>query len=173
MVAKSVKIPEGVSVEAANGMLTVKGPHGTLERAFNTRIVDVKQENGEIKAVLKGRLTRKKQAVTKTVEAHLKNMFEGVSKKFEKKMQLVYSHFPITVEVKGKEIFIKNFLGEKTARKAKVIGEAKVEVKGQDIVVSGADVESVGQTAANIRKATRITKRDERVFQDGIYYAIE
>ena len=43
MVAKSVKIPEGVSVEAANGMLTVKGPHGTLEREFKTHILKIKQ----------------------------------------------------------------------------------------------------------------------------------
>ncbi len=166
-----VKIPEGVSVEAKNGVLSVKGPHGALERAFNARFVDLRVEKGVVSATLKGRLSRKKQSAVKTVEAHLKNMFEGTVKKFEKKMQLVYSHFPVTIEVKGKDIFIKNFLGEKTARKAKIIGDAKVEVKGQDVIVSGADVESVGQTAANIRKATRITKRDERVFQDGIYYA--
>ncbi len=171
MVGMAVKIPEGISLEVKDGKLAVKGTNGSLERAFNARVVDVKIENGEVSIVLKGRLTRKKQAITKTVEAHLKNMFEGLTKKFEKKLQLVYSHFPVTVEVKGKDVSIKNFLGEKTPRKAKVIGEAKVEVKGQDIVVSGIDVESVGQTASNIRRATRITKRDERVFQDGIYYA--
>lgn len=167
----AIKIPEGVSVEVSGPTITVKGPNGTLSRQFDAKKMGLKVENGEAGVVLKIKQTRKSHATAKTVEAHLKNMFEGVSKKFEKKLQLVYSHFPVTVEVKGKDIFIKNFLGEKTPRKAKVLGDAKVEVKGQDITVSGLDVEEVGQTASNIKRATRIMRRDERVFQDGIYYA--
>ncbi|MEM4255302.1 MAG: 50S ribosomal protein L6 [Candidatus Norongarragalinales archaeon] len=166
-----VKIPEGVTVEIAEGKLVVKGKQGSLEKPFDSRVVSAKVENGEVVIALKAKQTRKSHAAVKTVEAHLKNLFAGVSEKFEKKMQVVYSHFPVTVEVKGKDIFIKNFLGEKTPRKAKVIGDAKVEVKGQDIIVSSSDIEAVGQTASNIRKATRITKRDARVFQDGIYYS--
>lgn len=166
-----VKIPAGISVESTPGMLKVKGPLGELQKSYDGRTVEVKVEGETAKAIIKIKETRKNHALANTVEAHLKNMISGVSKKFEKKLQLVYSHFPVTLEIKGKDIMIKNFLGEKTPRKAKIYGDAKVDVKGQDIVISGSDVESVGQTASNIIKATHITKRDQRVFQDGIYYA--
>ena len=45
----------------------------------------------------------------------------------------------------------------------------KVTVNGDEVVVTGIDKEKVGNTAANIESATRIRKRDPRVFQDGIY----
>ena len=49
-------------------------------------------------------------------------------------------------------------------------GEVKVEVQNKvDVIVSGADIEKVGQTAANIERSCKIRKRDRRVFQDGIY----
>ncbi|MFH1056444.1 MAG: 50S ribosomal protein L6 [Candidatus Micrarchaeota archaeon] len=164
-----VKIPEGISVEAKEGKVSVKGPLGELQRGFNTKILDVKVENSLVTVTPKGKSKREGIMMANTLEAHLKNMLNGVSKKFEKKLQVVYSHFPISVEVKGKEVFIKNFLGEKTPRKAVVRGSAGVEAKGQEITVSGISAEEVGQTASNIIRATRITKRDERIFQDGIY----
>ena len=164
-------VPSGISVEAVNGKITVKGPNGEFVRAFNPRIVDVKVKGNEIEVVLKDKSNRKNNAQVNTTIAHLKNMLLGSEKKFEKKLQILYSHFPVTLEVKGKEIFIKNFLGEKTPRKTKIAGNAGVEVKGQDITVSGFDKESVGQTASNLVRATRIVKKDIRVFQDGIYYS--
>ena len=42
-------------------------------------------------------------------------------------------------------------------------------LNGDEVVVTGINKESVGQTAANIEQATRIKARDPRVFQDGIY----
>ena len=65
---------------------------------------------------------------------------------------------------------IKNFLGEKQPRKTTVIGEkTKVEVKGQVLTISGPDKDAVGQTASNIKQATKIKEKDSRVFQDGFY----
>jgi large subunit ribosomal protein L6 len=45
----------------------------------------------------------------------------------------------------------------------------KVTVKDRDIIVEGADLEAVAQTAANIEKATKIKDKDRRIFVDGIY----
>jgi large subunit ribosomal protein L6 len=84
-------------------------------------------------------------------------------------MKVCYSHFPVQVSVVGSEVSIVNFLGEKKARKAKIIGNTKVEVKGDALSITGIDVEALGQTAANIEIATKIKEYDPRVFQDGIY----
>jgi large subunit ribosomal protein L6 len=45
----------------------------------------------------------------------------------------------------------------------------RATVDGEFVILSGVDVEQVGQSAANIERATRIRNYDPRVFQDGIY----
>jgi large subunit ribosomal protein L6 len=165
-----MKIPEGVNVEVADGIIKVSGKTGTLERKFDSRNIAITVEDGEIVFKISGRKDRSSSSLEKTLEAHVRNMMKGVQGDFEKKLQVVFAHFPISIEQKGKEILIKNFLGEKTPRVAKVQGAAKVKVNGQELVVSGNDREDVGQTASNIVRATKIVKRDNRVFQDGIYY---
>jgi len=78
-------------------------------------------------------------------------------------------HFPFKVEISGNEITINNFLGEKIPRKAKIVDGCKVEIKGDEISVSGINKESVGLTAARLEIATKVKNRDRRVFQDGIF----
>jgi len=52
---------------------------------------------------------------------------------------------------------------------AKIVGDVKVIVDKEDVIVKGLDIEAVAQTAANIEQATRIKRKDPRVFLDGIY----
>ncbi len=111
----------------------------------------------------------KDKMLIKTITAHIKNMVKGVKEGYKIKMKVIYAHFPITFEVKGKEVIIKNFLGEKVPRKSKIIGDTEVEIKGQDILVSGVNKDTVGATISNLKLATKIKKRDSRVFQDGVY----
>jgi large subunit ribosomal protein L6 len=103
------------------------------------------------------------------IRAHVLNMISGVREGFEIKLKIVYMHFPFTVKVTGNEISVSNFLGEKTPRKTRLIGNCKVEIKGDEIIVTGIDKENVGETASNLEKVTRIKSRDRRVFQDGIF----
>jgi len=85
-------------------------------------------------------------------------------------MRIIHSHFPMNVQVSGKEVIITNFTGEKKPRKAKIIGpNTAVEVKGKDVIVKGTNKEHVGQTVANIESITKVRRKDLRVFQDGIY----
>ncbi len=167
----SVNLPEGVSAEASEGVLVVTGPNGRLEKGFNPKKIAVEVKNGAIVVSPKASAKKKILAIVNATAAHAKNMVRGVTKGFEKKLFVVFAHFPITVEAKGKEVLVKNFLGEKVARRAEVVGQTRVVVSGQEITVSGPSKEDVGQTAANIVEATRVGEKDERVFQDGIYYA--
>ena len=97
-------------------------------------------------------------------------MFKGVEKGFSYKLKIVFAHFPISVKVKGKEIHVENFFGERSARISRIVGDTtNVKVIGDDVVVEGPSLEDVSQTAANIESSTRVKGKDQRVFLDGLY----
>ncbi len=165
---RSVEIPENVEVEIKGREVTVKGPKGTLKRDFSHTPVSIFMEDGSVN--VKAEWPRKKEmALVGCVASHIKNMIKGVTQGFTYKMKIVFSHFPISVEVQGKTVLIKNFTGERSVRKAKIVGDATVKVKGEDVIIEGINIEDVAQTAANIQQATRIKRKDPRVFLDGIY----
>lgn len=167
-VKEEVEIPEGVTVEITNSTVKVKGPKGELEREFSYPGVKIFIEDGKV-VIYKDFPRRKDIAIARTFKAHIANMIRGVTEGFTYKLKIVYSHFPMTVKVKGDKVYIENFLGEKAPRIAQILPGVTVKVQGQELIVEGIDKEKVGQTAANIEQATRITGRDRRVFQDGIY----
>ncbi len=165
---QKIEIPEGVEAEIDGTILKVKGPEGEIERDFNIPHLDFKKEKNQIFIGHK-RATKKEKKLINTIFAHIKNMIKGVQKKFEYELKICYSHFPITVELKDREILIKNFLGEKEARKMKIPHGVDVEISKETVKVISADKELAGQIAANFEKLTKIRKKDIRVFQDGLY----
>ena len=96
-------------------------------------------------------------------------MITGVTKGYPYKLKIVFSHFPITVKVQDKSVMIENFTGERRPRRVKIIGDVKVKIEPDDIIVEGTNLEDVSQTAANIEQSTRVRRKDPRVFLDGIY----
>jgi large subunit ribosomal protein L6 len=96
-------------------------------------------------------------------------MITGVRKGFTCKLKIVFSHFPISVKVKDKTVLIENFTGERNPRKAKIVGDVQIKVQSEDIIIQGINLEDVSQTAANIEQATKVKRKDPRVFLDGIY----
>jgi large subunit ribosomal protein L6 len=168
MITYEVQIPENVELAVSGATVTVRGKLGELKRDFEFRAI--KQQREPKRLVLTSEATRKEaKAAVGTIAAHIKNMIDGVTKGYEYRLKTVYAHFPINVSVEGQRVVIKNFAGEKTPRYSDILPGTKVEVKGQEISVRGINVESVGQTAANIEAATRVRGKDARVFQDGIY----
>ena len=115
------------------------------------------------------KLMKRATYASKAFASELASTVDGVQNGITKKMVIFYAHFPMTIEIKGKAILIKNIFGEKTARATTIIGDTKVEVKGADVTVTGVDRYDVGQTVGNIRKACFARGNDTRVFQDGIY----
>lgn len=166
-IKEEIEIPDGVEVEIGN-RIKVKGKGGILEKKLAHPRIGIKKNDNKIE--VKCDLPRKKErALVGTFIAHIKNMVKGVTEGFEYKMKTVYSHFPIKTSVKGNEVIIENFLGERHPRKARIVGDAKVEIEKDELIVKGINIEEVGQTVANIERAVKVKKRDIRIFQDGIY----
>jgi len=170
-ILETVEIPTGVYVEVDGLRIKIKGPKGEVSRDFSHAIginVSVRDNKVVIEAF---KANRKLKALVGTIAAHIRNMIVGVTKGYRYKLKIVYSHFPITVTVddKNKIVRIKNFLGEKADRVAKIYGNVKVRVEGNDVIVEGVDIEELGLTAASIERATKIRDLDRRVFADGIY----
>lgn len=164
----SIKIPEGISVSMQGSSVTVSGPKGTITKDFSHS--GLKLDRSEDQIVLTSFGTGKKsKAMLGTIASHIKNMFKGVKEGHVYTMKIVYAHFPITVKVAGRELLIENFMGERSKRVAKIVGNVRVTVSGDEILLEGIDKEEVGQTAANIHLATHVKRMDPRVFQDGIY----
>lgn len=168
MIEFAVQVPKDVEVRIEKDTVTVRGKLGEIKESFNLHGITHESREGEI--ILRKDSKRKvDKAAVGAIAAHIKNMIRGVTKGYEYRMKIVYAHFPINVSVEGKRVVIKNFAGEKTPRYAEVLGDVKVEVKGQELVVKGIKREEVGQTAANVENATKVKRKDARVFQDGIY----
>jgi large subunit ribosomal protein L6 len=163
-----VKIPDGVQVKVVGDQITVSAKGGSLQKTLSHPRVSVGVEGTEV--VVRSEFpSRREAALVGTYTAHLRNMITGVTEGFTYEMKIVYSHFPVKATTKGTEFIIENFLGEKHPRKAPILGSTKVEVKGDQVILTGPDLEAVSQTAANIEQSTRIRGFDPRVFQDGIY----
>ncbi|MBN2202589.1 MAG: 50S ribosomal protein L6 [Candidatus Aenigmarchaeota archaeon] len=169
---KTIVIPENMEVSIEKFKTTVKGPKGTLERDFYSPLFKkdiVLKKDGKQIIISTDSKRKKVGAMIGTIESHIKNMFEGLTSGYTIKMKMVYMHFPFTIKIEGKDILINNFLGEKKPRKTTIVGDCKVEVKGDEIIVTGINKEDVGQTSANMEIITKIKNRDRRVFQDGIF----
>ena len=167
-ITRQVEIPPGVNVALEGNALTVSGPKGTLVRDMRFPQIDVRIEDGEV-VVSTASDKKRFLAMSGTLEAHVKSMIRGVVEGYEYRMKVVYSHFPIQLKLQGNRLDIGNFLGEKQPRTAKIIEGVTVKIGNDEVTLTGIDKEKVGNTAANIEHATKITKRDPRVFQDGIY----
>ncbi|MBC7128765.1 MAG: 50S ribosomal protein L6 [Thermoplasmatales archaeon] len=167
-IKKEIDIPDSVSVDVKDGKVIVEGAKGKIERVFFHPKISIEKKDNKIHLTCEEAKV-KERAIIGSYEAHIRNMIKGVTEGFTYKMKIVYSHFPIKVSVKGNEVIIENFLGEKFPRKTKIFGNVKVSVKGDEITLEGINIEEVGQTAANIESATRVKDKDIRVFQDGIY----
>lgn len=163
-----IKIPDEVQARLEGRTLRLKGAKGELSRTLKASRVEMTLEGNEV--LLRCDLPRRhEKAEVGTFASHVRNMIFGVASGYEYRLRTVFAHFPIKTTVKGDAILIENFLGERSARRAAILPGVKVEVKADQIVVSGVDLERVSQTAANIEKATKVRDRDARVFQDGIY----
>lgn len=163
-----IEIPDDVDAEVDHLELTVSGPNGSVTRRLWYPDVTVSTEDDTV-VIESERTDARTVSTLGTFESHVENMIHGVTEGWEYEMEVLYSHFPMQVNVDNDDIVIENFLGEKAPRRTTIHGDTDIEVSGEELTISGPDIEAVGQTAADIEQLTRVTDKDVRVFQDGVY----
>lgn len=161
-------VPENVTATMHKNMLQVQGPLGKTFKNFRKIPVNVSIDNGKVSIKAQGKRKRD-YAILNTARSIIRNLFEGVSEGYTIKMKVVFAHFPITVNVKNDLVLIENFQGERSHRRAKIVGQTKVVPKGDDVILTGHVLTDVTQTAGNIEQHTKVKGKDHRVFLDGIY----
>ncbi len=167
-VEQTVDLPDGVTAVFEKRQLEVRGPLGVVHKDFDRINVDLTVQGRRI--VIKP-FSKKKgdEIVSNTVLSLVRNMLTGVTRGYEYRLKIVYAHFPITVKVKAATVVVENFVGERSPRTSRIVGDCKVTSEGDDVIVKGVSLEDVGQTSANVELATKIKRKDQRIFLDGIY----
>jgi large subunit ribosomal protein L6 len=167
---ETVDVPKGVTFTVHGRRLHAKGPLGTIERPFPSDALELRAGSGHVTITLRLPAHRKRsQALLRTWAAHVQNLAGSLTLGVEARLKIVAAHFPMKVQVRENHILIENFLGEKHPRSSDLLPGTSARVDGDFVILSGYDVEQVGQSAANIERASRIRDYDPRVFQDGIY----
>ncbi|POB00052.1 50S ribosomal protein L6 [Chromobacterium sinusclupearum] len=146
-VAKNpVAIPAGVEVKFGAAEVTVKGALGSLSTAL-CNDVEVKLDNNQLTFAAKND-SKFARAMSGTLRALLNNMVNGVSKGFEKKLQLVGVGY--RAQAQGDTLNLSLGFSHPVAHK--MPEGIKVETPTQtEILVKGANKQLVGQVAAEIR----------------------
>ena len=141
-----VALPSGVEVQIAAGSISVKGPLGQLVQAHPTYVA-VEQASGQLQVKTVEESIRAK-AMSGTLRALLANMVQGVSKGFERKLNLVGVGY--RAQAQGDKVNLS--LGFSHPVEHKMPVGIKVETPTQtEIVLKGIDKQKLGQVAAEIR----------------------
>jgi large subunit ribosomal protein L6 len=163
-----VTIPENVKIIQEGNIIIVEGKNGKIKKDFTKIPIKLVFEDNKIMIHPPGQ-RRKDLALINTVKSIISSMIKGVETGFTYKLKIIFSHFPISVKVKDKKVIVENYFGERSSRISKIVGDTRVEVSGEDVIVKGPSLEDVSQTATNIESSTKIKNKDQRVFLDGVY----
>ena len=161
-----VAVPQGVDVSITADQISVKGAQGTLTRPLNA-LVTVRQDGASLQVAPNGD-SAEADAMSGTMRALLANMVGGVSKGFERKLNLVGVGF--RAQAQGQKLNLQ--VGYSHPVAMDMPAGVKVECPTPtEIVIKGADRQVVGQIAAEVRavrppepyKGKGIRYADERV----------
>jgi large subunit ribosomal protein L6 len=141
-----VAIPQGVTVQVAGRIVTVKGKNGELKLETSPE-VETGVEEGKFWVKPRNE-TKRARALWGTTRAHVNNMVAGVSKGFQKNLEI--NGVGYRAAVQGKNLNLQ--LGYSHDVVFPIPADVKIVCdKPTSIQISGADVQRVGQVAAEIR----------------------
>lgn len=161
---KIITVPAGVTVDFNENHVIVKGPKGTLENTFNPAIT-YKVEGDTITALRPDDSIAMK-TIHGTTRALLHNMVVGVSEGFKKKLEIVGIGY--RAAMRGENLVLNIGYSHEVV----IIPDAGVKISAPtttEVIVEGADRQSVGQTAARIRAV----RKPEPYKGKGIKYSDE
>lgn len=166
---EEIEIPNGMAAGVEENVLIIKKDNNELKRELNP-LIEIRLEGNKIILEAK-KSTKREKRIFGTLAAHIKNIIKGLNEKFKYRLQAASVHFPmnLSIDKEKNELIVKNFLGEKTDRRIKLIDGVDVKINKDIIEIESENKELAGQCAANIEKGTKIRNRDRRVYQDGIY----
>ena len=140
-----IPIPSGTTVTFTDGVLTVKGPKGTLVRTFRNDVTFALDASSITLSPSKDEGTA--LALWGTYASHIKNMLSGVNTPYQKK--LILEGVGYKSEVKGKDLVLA--LGFSHGVTVPIPEGLTVTAEKNNITIIGVDKENVGQFAAKIR----------------------
>ena len=141
---KILPLPKGVELKDVDGVLSVKGPKGTLTMAKPAG-VSVSNENGQVQL---GAANPDDMKMAGTTRAILANMMTGVSEGFTRKLELVGVGYRAAMQ--GKDLNLSLGFSHPVVFKTPD-GITLTTPTQTEILVSGADKQQVGEVAAKIR----------------------
>lgn len=144
---KVIELPEGVTITNNNNEVTVKGPKGELTRQFN-KDLSIEIEGSNV-TVVRPSDSKEHRTIHGTTRALLANMVEGVSKGFERNLELV------GVGYRAQKQGTKLVLSVGFSHPVEFEAENGIEIDvpaNTKISIKGIDKERVGAMAANIRQ---------------------
>lgn len=144
-----ITVPSGVEATLADGILTIKGPKGTLTRTL-VAAVAVTIENGIITvSPVEGK--ENAAALWGTFAAHVNNMIAGVTEGFTKILEIEGVGY--RAEMKGTTLVLS--MGFSHPVEMEVPEGLTCVVEKNVITITGADKEALGQFAADVRKVRK------------------
>jgi len=160
---KPIVLPAKTEASVSGGLITIKGPLGSLSKPVKSNI-GVEIVGNEITLTLShGSLQARSE--WGTVASHIRNMIEGVNKPYEKK--LIIEGIGYKADIKGKDLVLA--VGFSHTIAVPIPTDLKVTVEKTTITITGIDIEKVGQFAAEIRAL----KKPEPYLGKGIRYSDE
>ncbi|OGI25852.1 MAG: 50S ribosomal protein L6 [Candidatus Moranbacteria bacterium RBG_13_45_13] len=142
---KPIEIPDGVSIEISGQDISVKGPKGTLNFSFHWD-VEMKMESKKIKVSVK-KITKQTKALWGLTRVLVANMIEGVTKGFEKQLELQGVGYRMAIQ--GKKLNMA--VGFSHPVEVEIPQGLEAKVEKNILIISGIDKQKVGQFAAAVR----------------------
>ena len=143
-----IEAPGGVTVKLADSQISVKGPKGELSLDLTDDVLVV-VEGQSIQVSPRDVENAQSRAMWGTVRARINNMVDGVSKGFEKELELVGVGY--RAAMKGRDLELSLGFSHPVVHKAPD-GITFASTKPTEIKIQGADKQAVGQVAAEIRR---------------------
>ena len=142
---RKIAIPEGVTITEENGIVTVKGPKGSLTTNL-VKGITIKVEDNTLEVL---RANDNYKPMHGTINANINNMITGVTHGYEKKLEIIGVGYRFTL--KGNVIVIS--AGYSHPVEMQIPEGITVEVPSNtELTIKGIDKEIVGDFAANVRK---------------------